>query len=122
MFRAEAEDKPKAAQGRPRLLKPGDAVRSTLAKHKGMLKVHCIYCSTEILTTYKAHKQLMARMMGQTGSSSQSKVKYICKSCHSAGLKVPVTQEEKDKVAKWKAMAQAKKAKEKAIVKRAEAA
>jgi len=87
-----------------------EKVKQALAKGKLKVKVNCIYCSTEILTTNKAHKQLMARMMGQTGAggSAQAQVKYICKSCHSAGLKVPVTKEEKEKIAKWKAMAEKK--------------
>ena len=87
--------------------------------YMGKLKVKCLYCSTDIQTTYQAHRSLMARMQGQQGSKAPSaQVKYICKSCHSAGLKVPVTQEEKAKIEKWKAMLRKKRANEAAKAKR----
>ena len=85
-----------------------------LQNYQGKLKVNCVYCGQAIMTTYKAHRDLMARMQGAKHPTSDqdkqaSGVKYICKNCHSAGLKIPVTEEEKAKVEKWKAMLRRKR-------------
>ena len=96
-----------------------------LQNYQGKLKVNCVYCGQAIMTTYKAHRDLMARMQGAKHPTSDqdkqaSGVKYICKSCHSAGLKIPVTEEEKAKVEKWKTMLRNKRNNEKARKKKEE--
>ena len=67
----------------------------------------CMHCNSKISTSYRQHRRLLEHM--NRSAHSVSKLNYVCKNCHKAGLSVPKTPTEKQRVEKWKKMAEPKR-------------